>query len=60
MPTLAVVGEYDRLTPPHFHEELCEELPDCEVAVIDDAAHLTMLEAPAAFNHELTGFLSRV
>jgi len=60
VPTLAVVGEYDRLTPPHFHEELCEELPDCEVAVIDGAAHLTMLEAPAAFNHELTGFLSRV
>jgi len=60
VPALAIVGEYDRLTPPYFHEELCEELPDCEVVEIDDAAHLTMLETPAAFNHELTGFLSRV
>ena len=60
VPTLAVVGEYDRLTPPYFHEELCAELPDCEVAVIDDAAHLTMLEAPAALNDELSEFLARV
>jgi pimeloyl-ACP methyl ester carboxylesterase len=59
-PTLAVVGEYDRLTPPYFHEELCEELPDCRIAVIDDAAHLAMLEAPASFNDELSAFLSRV
>jgi pimeloyl-ACP methyl ester carboxylesterase len=34
--------------------------PDCEVAVIDDAAHLTMLEAPTAFNDRLSEFLSRV
>lgn len=59
-PALAVVGEYDRLTPPHFHEELREELPNCEMVVIDDAAHLTMLEAPAAFNDALEEFLSRV
>ena len=60
VPALTVVGEYDRLTPPYFHEELCEELPECEVTVVDDAAHLTMLEAPAAFNEELTAFLAGV
>ncbi|MFW6382785.1 MAG: alpha/beta fold hydrolase [Haloferacaceae archaeon] len=59
-PALAVVGAHDRLTPPYFHEELCEELPDCEVVVIDDAAHLAMLEAPEAFTGELSEFLSRV
>ncbi|MBB6645167.1 alpha/beta fold hydrolase [Halobellus ruber] len=59
-PTLGVVGEYDRLTPPYFHGRLRDELPDCEVVVIDDAAHLTMLEAPAAFNDELAAFLSVV
>ena len=57
-PTLAIVGEHDRFTPPYFHEDLCEELPDCEVAMIDDAAHLTMLEAPTTFNDELSAFLS--
>lgn len=60
VPALAVVGEYDRLTPPYFHEDLCVELPDCEMAVIDDAAHLAMLEAPAAFNDTLSDFLARV
>ena len=59
-PALALVGEYDRLTPPYFHEELCAELSECEVTVVDDAAHLTMLEASAAFNDDLSGFLSRV
>jgi len=60
VPALAVVGDHDRLTPPYVHERLCGELSDCEVAVIDDAAHLTMLETPEAFNDLLSRFLSRV
>ncbi|WP_049986954.1 alpha/beta fold hydrolase [Halobellus rufus] len=59
LPTLALVGEYDRLTPPHYHEELCAELPDCELAILEDAAHLAMLEAAEAFNAELRDFLDR-
>ena len=60
VPALAVVGEYDGLTPPYYHDRLREELPDCEVQVLDDAAHLTMLDAPAAFNGTVRAFLSRV
>ncbi|GGJ06445.1 carboxylesterase [Halobellus salinus] len=59
VPVLALVGAYDRLTPPYYHEELCEELSECEVTAVDGAAHLAMLEVPAAFNRELSGFLSR-
>ena len=59
-PALAVVGEHDRLTPPYYHDRLCEELPDCEVTVLDDAAHLTMLDASTAFNDTVDTFLSRV
>ncbi|MBP1986267.1 alpha/beta fold hydrolase [Halolamina salifodinae] len=58
-PTLAVVGEHDQLTPPHYHESLCESIPDCEMAVVDDAAHLAMLEQPAAFNSAIESFLDR-
>jgi len=58
VPTLAVVGEHDRLTPTQYHEYLAAELPDCELAVIDDAAHLTMLERPAAFNEVVRSFLA--
>ena len=50
VPALAVVGEHDSLTPPLYHESLADELPDCNLAVVENAAHLAMLEQPAAFN----------
>jgi 3-oxoadipate enol-lactonase len=53
VPTLAVVGEHDRLTPPWYHEGLAEAIPDCEWTTIPDAAHLAMLERPTAFNDAL-------
>ena len=57
VPTLALAGEHDRLTPPEYHEYLAEEIPDCEYREIPDAAHLAMLEAPDAFNDALLAFL---
>jgi len=57
VPALAVVGEHDRLTPPWFHEYLADELPDAALAVVEDAAHLAMLEQPQAFNAALENFL---
>ncbi|SMO58092.1 Pimeloyl-ACP methyl ester carboxylesterase [Halorubrum cibi] len=60
VPTLALAGEHDALTPPRYHEFLADRIPDCEYAEIDDAAHLAMLEEPAAFNSALAGFLSRL
>jgi pimeloyl-ACP methyl ester carboxylesterase len=57
VPTLAVVGEHDALTPPWYHEVLAEEIPDAEWTTVDDAAHLAMLERPEAFNAALTSFL---
>ncbi|MFB6156508.1 MAG: alpha/beta fold hydrolase [Haloferacaceae archaeon] len=57
VPALAVVGEYDRLTPPWYHEHLADELPDCGLALVEDAAHLAMLEEPRAFNAAVERFL---
>jgi len=59
VPALAVVGEHDRLTPRWYHEFLADELPTCELAVIEDAAHLAMLEQPAAFNAAIEEFCER-
>ncbi len=59
VPSLAVVGEYDQLTPRWYHESLAEGMPDCELEEIADAAHLAMLERPEAFNDALSGFLDR-
>lgn len=56
-PSLVVAGEYDRLTPPRYHDYLVEHIPEAERATIDDAAHLAMLERPDAFNEVLEKFL---
>jgi pimeloyl-ACP methyl ester carboxylesterase len=60
VPALALVGEHDKLTPPHYHESLAEALPACELGVVEDAAHLAMLEQPAAFNGAVDSFLDRL
>jgi len=57
VPTLAVVGEHDRLTPQWYHEELAAEIPDCELAIVEDTGHTATIERPAAFNEALRTFL---
>jgi len=58
VPTLALCGEHDRLTPRSYHETLARELPQGEFAVVPDAAHLAMVERPAAFDRAVGGFLT--
>ncbi|MFB6267457.1 MAG: alpha/beta fold hydrolase [Halodesulfurarchaeum sp.] len=58
LPTLALTGEHDQLTPPWYHEFLASELQTASWTTIPDAAHLSMLEQPAAFNDELREFLA--
>ena len=57
VPTLAVCGAHDELTPPASHERLATALPRGEFALVPDAAHLAMLERPAAFNDHVSAFL---
>ncbi|MFC6733168.1 MULTISPECIES: alpha/beta fold hydrolase [unclassified Haladaptatus] len=58
-PTLALVGEYDRLTPVSYHEYLVEHMPNATLAMIEDAAHLAMIEQPAAFANAIERFLAQ-
>ncbi|PSP55551.1 alpha/beta hydrolase [Halobacteriales archaeon QS_1_67_19] len=60
VPTLAVVGEQDRLTPPAYHRRLADEIPNARYSEIPDAAHLAMLEAPEAFNDAVREFLAEI
>lgn len=57
IPVLALVGENDTLTPPSYHESLASELPHGDLTVLDDAAHLAMVDRPAAFNRAIAEFL---
>ena len=69
-PVLLMTGEHDRLAPPEeirrislrlFDEvNSVGKLPDICFEVIQDAGHLCNLEAPSAFNTQLTDFLDRV
>ncbi len=60
VPALALYGEHDRLTPPSFHEFFAEEIDDAALGELEDAAHLAMLERPAAFNDAIVDFLDDV
>jgi pimeloyl-ACP methyl ester carboxylesterase len=59
-PTLAFCGEHDPVTPPTFAEALAAAIPNARTAVIDGAAHWCQLEAPAAVNAALLGFLEEI
>ncbi len=49
-PTLVVVGERDRLTPPRQARRLAELLPDAELIELDGIGHMTPLEAHGEVN----------
>ena len=59
-PTLAVCGREDQLTPLKYHEYLRDHMPNCELQVIEDAAHWPFVEQPAAFDQIVDTFLKNI
>lgn len=49
LPTLAVCGREDQLTPIKFHEYLRDNMPSCELQIIEDAGHWPFVEQPKVF-----------
>jgi 3-oxoadipate enol-lactonase len=60
VPTLILVGEHDALTPPSASHEMHNEIPNSEIHVISNVAHLSNLENPDEFNKHLFHFLGRL
>ena len=56
-PTLVIVGAHDASTPPAQGGELAQRIAGARLAELD-AAHISNVEAAAAFNAELSGFLT--
>jgi pimeloyl-ACP methyl ester carboxylesterase len=52
-PVLCLAGEEDGITPPDVAQAMAERVPAGRAQVIQDAGHLTNLEAPEAFNDAL-------
>jgi pimeloyl-ACP methyl ester carboxylesterase len=59
-PTLVVCGRHDQLTPPRFHRELADEIPDARLVTISYGAHAVMVESAERFNATVLQFLDEV
>lgn len=59
VPTLLVSSDED-YTPVSAKERIAAQMPDAELAVVDDARHALPVEKPAAFNAIVDEFLTRV
>ena len=55
--TLVVCGRHDQLTPPKFHRELADEIPNSHLTTISYGAHLVMAESAERFNEIVLRFL---
>jgi pimeloyl-ACP methyl ester carboxylesterase len=58
VPTLVVVGDHDRVTPPAAAMILVGDLPNARLEIVKGAGHLPMLERPDAVNDMLARFSS--
>lgn len=59
-PTLVVVGELDRVTPPPLSEDIAARIPGARLARIAGAGHISNLEQAAEFNRVVMEFLSGI
>ena len=56
MPTLAIAGEHDPITPPAELQAIAAGVRSGRCVVVPGAAHLVPMEQPAAFVRELAAF----
>jgi 3-oxoadipate enol-lactonase len=57
-PTLALVGQDDRLSPPEQMQALARQIPGSQFVVIPNAGHLTPVEGPAETTAAIEAFLT--
>jgi pimeloyl-ACP methyl ester carboxylesterase len=60
VPTLVLVGDEDRLTPPAEAEVMAEAIPGARLAVLEGVGHLSAAERPGAFNGLVADFVLSV
>jgi len=57
VPTLAICGQEDQLTPVRYHEFFRDHLPNCQLEVVPDSGHWPYAEQPELFDRAVRGFL---
>ncbi len=56
-PTLIVVGEDDKVTPPDYSREIAELIPQSKLVVVKDAGHLVLYEKAEEINRLIEEFI---
>ncbi|MFC5380112.1 alpha/beta fold hydrolase [Aquipuribacter nitratireducens] len=59
LPTLVLVGDQDRMTPPRHSDEIVRMLPGTAHVVVRQAGHLVMLEHPDVVNGHVLDLVAR-
>jgi len=57
IPTLAVCGESDALTPPKYSRYLAGRIAGCKMSTIPNSGHMVMLESPDLLAETIKGFM---
>ncbi len=60
VPTLLIVGELDRLTPPSMAKEIQKLIKNSKLYIIKNAGHLSNIEEPRKFNEIVFNFLNNL
>ena len=59
-PTLVVIGEKDRMTPPKSSEKLNKNMPNSEVSLLKNCGHMAMIEQPEKLLFQLNKHFSAI
>ena len=57
-PTLVIGGTADQMTPPQYATFLAEKIPGAQLALIEGAGHMVMLEQPERVARHVERFLA--
>ncbi len=57
-PTLVLVGEQDKGTPPELSREIAAGIPGSRLVIIPGSGHLSTLEQPQAVNQALVEWMT--
>jgi pimeloyl-ACP methyl ester carboxylesterase len=60
VPVLILVGEGDVITPPDAAMKMHEKITSSDLVILPLAGHVSNLENPTEFNHQINVFLSKV
>jgi pimeloyl-ACP methyl ester carboxylesterase len=58
LPSLVVVGEEDRMTPPALSHAIADQIPGSRIVVVPGAGHLTPMERPEMATAAVSDFLA--